>query len=541
MPTQASGPAEAPSAPRDDHASIGRRAGVVALGTLASRVLGAVRDAAVAAFYSVAATDAFVVAWTIPNTLRRVLGEGAVSAAIVPTFSEVRETQGREPATRYVAAITGAMLLILAAVSVIGILTSHYWTTLYAAGFRTDADKFDTTVLLTQLCFPYILLVGIAALGMGLLNAVGRFAVPAFAPALLNVAVIVAPFAFVPLAIALGLPTVTSLALATLVGGVLQMVVQFPSLRREGLLPMPVLDFRNPAVRKTLLLMLPLVLGSGIYQLNIMLSRLLSSYLPAGSPSFLYYAQRVVEIPQSMFALSMASAALPSLARQRNLGQHAEAHDTLRYSLRQSLFIAIPASVALVVLAEPVVCVLFGRGHFEDFSVRQTGLALACMAGSTWAVAVIHPLTRMYYAYNDTRTPVWCSALNLVAFLGTSVLLVNRFGHAAIALGTSAGSVVQLVGLWLMLPRKVGPIALGEVVRSALRCALASVVMGFVLYDVSRFGSWSTHDSFVRNALLLCGIVPFGIAVYAAACMLLRAPEIDELGRMLGRRLRRTS
>jgi putative peptidoglycan lipid II flippase len=525
-----------PAAENREHTAIARRAGVVAIGTLFSRVLGAVRDAAVAASFSVAATDAFFVAWTIPNTLRRVLGEGAVTAAIVPVFSEVRENEGAERARRYVAAINGTMLLLLAAVTVVGVLGSQLWTTLYAAGYRNDPAKFQLTVQLTEIVFPYILLIGMAALGMGLLNSVGRFGVAAFAPTLLNVAVILAPWLFVPVAIAFGLPTVASLAIATLVGGVLQVIVQWPELKREGLLPWPRLDFSDPAVQKTLKLMGPLVLGSGIYQLNIMLSRLFASFLPTGSQSFLYYAQRLVEIPQSLFALAVASAALPSLARMRNQAQHDEAKATLRYSLRLSLFVAIPASVALVVLAEPTIAVLFRRGEFGTFHVRETARALAWMAASTWAVATIHPITRMYYAYNDTRTPVWCSALNLAAFVAVSLAFHRQLGHGAIALGTSAGSIVQLAGLLWVLPKRIGKVGAAEVYRSAFRCTIGSAVMGFVVYDVAHFGRWDDPDAFGRNLAVYSGTVVFGAAVYAAACLLLRAPELHDLQTALRRR-----
>lgn len=520
----------------EERAAIARRAGIVAIGTLASRILGAVRDAAIAGYFRVADTDAFVVAWTIPNTLRRVLGEGAVSAAIVPIYNEVRETEGKARAQRYVAAISGVMLLLLSAVSALGVFTSSLWTTLYAAGYRADHAKWETTTLLTQLCFPYLLLVGFAALGMGILNSVGRFAVAAFAPALLNVAVILTPFLFTPIALSLGLPAVAGLAIATLAGGVLHVVVQFPALRREGLLPRPTLAFADPAVKKTLLLMVPLVLGSGIYQLNIMLSRLFASYLPAGAQSFLYYGQRLVEIPQGMFALAVASATLPNLARHKSLGQHDAAKATLRYSLRLSLFIAIPASVALVVLATPTIAVLFGRGEFTDVSVRQTARSLAWMAGSTWAVAAIHPITRMYYAYNDTRTPVWCSALNLVAFASVSFVGMRSYGHVAIAAATSAGAIAQLLGLLVMLPRRVGATGFAEVLRSSLRCLVASLAMGAVIYDVARVATWTQNGSPVRSLITYLAIVPFGALVYFAACSLLRSPELGELRSVLSRR-----
>jgi putative peptidoglycan lipid II flippase len=533
MPTA---PDDASQARANEQVTIARRAGVVAAGTLASRVLGAVRDAAVASYFAVSDTDAFYVAWTIPNTLRRVLGEGAVTAAIIPVFSEVQAREGQAGARRYVAAISGVMLIVLSLVSVLGVLTAPLWTTLYAAGYAADSSKFELAVTLTRWVFPYIGLVGLAALAMGISNSVGRFAVAAFAPALLNLVVIAAPWLFGAPVSWLGLPAITALAMATLVGGVLQLGVQLPELAREKLLPWPTLSPSDPAVRKTLTLMGPVVLGSGIYQLNIVFSRLFASYLPTGSQSFLYYAQRLVEIPQSLFALAVASAALPSLTRLRNAGDHESAYTALRYSLRISLFVAIPASVALVVLAEPTIAVLFRRGEFGTFHVRETAKALAYMAAATWAVAAIHPITRMYYAYNDTRTPMYCSALNLVAFVLVSLGLQASMGHAAIAAGTSAGSLVQLLALLLWLPRRVGPIGLSEVWGAALRSCAASAVMGAVIYDVARFGRWVDGAASLRNVAVYAFTVVFGVAVYAGACFIFRVRELEDLMRALRRK-----
>lgn len=529
-------PDDASHSSAKEQVTIARRAGVVAIGTLASRVLGAVRDAAVASYFAVGDTDTFYTAWTIPNTLRRVLGEGAVSAAIVPVFSEIEAREGRAGSRRYVAAISGMLTLVLGVVSVFGVLTARYWTTLYAAGYRANPARFELTVTLTRWVFPYIGLVGLAALGMGILNSVGRFGVPAFAPALQNLAVILAPWLFMAPARWLGLPAIGALALATLVGGVLQTIVQYPQLSRAGLLPLPRLTLRDPGVRKTLVLMGPVILGSGIYQLNMVFSRLFASYLPQGSQSFLYYAQRLVEIPQSLFALALASAALPTLVRHKAAGNHEQAKATLRYSLRISLFIAIPASVALVVLAEPTIAVLFRRGVFGDFAVRQTAHAMAWMAMSTWAVSAIFPLTRMYYAYNDTRTPVYCSTLNLLTFVAVSLGLRDAYGHVAIAAGTSAGSIVQLAALLFWLPRRVGPLGMSEVVLSAARASAASAVMAVVIYDLSAWGRFFDTSAWLRNVLVYGFMVTFGAAVYVACAVLFRSREVAEVTSALRRK-----
>lgn len=522
-----------------ENQAITRRAGLVALGTLASRLLGAVRDAVFAASFTVASTDAFFVAWTIPNTLRQLLGEGAVSAAFIPVFSEIDERDGRAAARRFYARFGGAMLALLVLVSALGVLTAPWWATAYAAGYKQDAAKFALTVQLTALVFPYIALAGWAALQAGVLNALGRFFVASISPSLLNVAFIAAPWLFVPLAIALGLPAIAALALAALAGGLLQVLAQIPSVRAAGMLARPELGVGDPAVRAGLLRMAPLLFGTGVYQLNILLSRLLASLLPAGSQSWLYYGQRLVEIPQGMLALAVASAALPSLARLVQRGEIEDAKATLRHSLGLALFFALPASVALAALALPTVTVLFGRGHFDPVSAAQTARALTFMALGVWAVASVQGVTRMFYAYGDTRTPVVCSALNLVCFVAVSLLAMGALEHAAIALANSVASVLQLGALLWALRRRAGALGLAGVVRSGLRSAGAALAMGLACAAVARLGRWERGGNDPLNLAVYCAAVASGLAVYLLVSYALRAPELRQVLAALRRKRRR--
>lgn len=517
-----------------------RRAGIVVLGTLGSRLLGAARDAVIAASFALGATDAFFVAWTIPNTLRRLLGEGAVSAAFIPVFTEIKEKSGEDAARDYTARFGGALATILVLVSALGVLTAPLWASLYGAGYRDDPETFGDLVLLTRLLFPYIFFAGLAALGMGALNAMGRFAVPAFAPALLNVALIAAPWLLVPVAMAAGQPAIVGLALGALLGGALQVLAQLPALRRVGMRPRLRPDFKDPQVRRSLALMAPLVLGTGVHQLNILLSRLLASFLPMGSQSFLYYGQRVVEIPQGMFAVAIASAALPSLAAQRSRGDQAGALSTFRYSLRLTLFVALPASAAIAALAEPIVGVLFGRGAFGPEHAQQTAACLVWLAAGVWAVAAIHPVVRMYHACGDTRTPVWASAVNLAVFLGVSLLGMGTHGHVAIAMGTSAAAAAQLLLLVLGLRRRVGPVGWGEVAASAARCALAGAGMGAVVGFGAGLFDWRGAGTRPLAFGALAVLVVAGASVYAAASQLLGSPEFRSLVASLRRRRRRS-
>lgn len=522
--------------PASERASLTRSAGIVALGTLVSRILGAARDMVIAATFPVAATDAFFVAFTIPNALRGLLADGAVSSAFLPVYSEVRAKEGDAAAKRFYAALTGAMLVILAIVTVLGVALAPAFVSAYAQGYADDPALFADTVTLTRIVFPYIFFMGAAALGTGVLNAHRKFAVPALAPALLNVALIAAPFVLVVPAVSLGLPPIASLAIAALVGGLLQMIAQWPTLVRIGLFQRPRLDLSDPRVRKALALLGPLAVGLGIYQINVMLSRLLTSYLPEGSQSYLYYGQRLVEIPQGMFALAIASAALPTLADLRNRGETAELVRVFAYALRSSLFVGVPATVLLAVLAEPTVSALFQRGAFDHADAVETARSLAWQGAGVWAIACVRVVVPVFYAHNDTRTPLVGSALNLIAFVALGVLLRGSMGHVGIAVAISAAGVVQLAALLVLLRRKLGQLGLRSVALSTVRIVVAAVAMAGCGWGVTRLGHWERGGNDLANlAIYGLAIVASGLA-YVLVLALLRAPEIDETLAALRRR-----
>lgn len=519
--------------------AIARRAGLVATGTLTSRLLGALRDAAIAMVFPVAATDAFFVAFTIPNALRVLLGEGAVGGAFVPVFSEVREKEGFDAAARFQSRLVAAMALVLFAVTLAGVALSPALVELYAAGFHDTPGRFEETVTLTRVVFPYIFLMGLSALATGALNAVRRFAAPAFAPALLNVALIASAFALVPAATAFGLPAVGALALGALIGGALQILAQLPSLRSAGLLRRPRLALRDPWVRKAFRLLLPLLLGLGVYQLNIMLTRQLASFLPEGSVSYLYYGQRLVEIPQGMFALAIASAALPTLSTLRARGDDEQVKEVFRYGLGLSLFVAVPSAVGLASLAEPVVSVFFGRGHFSPREVELTARSLVWMAAGIWSVASVRTIVPMFYAYNDTRTPVIGSAVNLVVFGVVAVTTMGPLKHVGLAMAVTAASIAQLFTLLALLRRRVGRLGLRKLAWSTLRVLLASVVMAAAIQGLLLALPFAPDARFLTRAISLSAALIGGAATYALAAWLLRVPELRALTGALARRFGR--
>lgn len=528
---------------RDASAAITSRAGIVAVGTLGSRVLGAVRDAVIAATFSVAQTDAFIVAWTIPNALRRLLGEGAISAAFVPVFTDLDELHGRERAVQFTRRFAGALLLALVVVSVIGVLAAPALTTFYAAGYRADPEKFALTRDLTAMVFPYVLFAGLAALLTGLLNAVGSFLLPAFSPALLNVALIAAPFTLVPVMVKLGYDSLIGLGVASLIGGALQVAVQIPAAQKRDVWRMPQLAFGDPDVRRSMGLMAPLLVGTGVYQANILLSRLLASFLPDGSQSYLYFAQRLVEIPQGMFAVAVASAALPSLARLHSQGAHEEALRAMRHSVKLTSFVALPCSAALIALAAPTVSVVFGRGAFGADDIDKTASALAWLSAGVLPIAAIQPVIRIFYAYGDTRSPVIASAINLVVFATSSVLLAPHLSHAAIACGSSLAGGVQLAFLLLRLrpqvrQRGLSGVGIADLAKAASKHALASVVLAGVAYSIASQGAWARGGNDLRNLAVYAGAVIASGLAFALASHALKTEELAQVTGALRRKTR---
>jgi len=533
------------SAPQEGIAAEGRhersrlvaRAGVVGAGTLASRVLGLVRDMALAALFDRDATDAWWVAFTIPNALRSLLGEGAVTSAVVPVLSEKLAREGDDAAKLFFARVRGASLVALVVVTALGMLFARPLTELFAAGYHDRPGEFARTVELTRVVFPYILLMGTAALGMAALNANRRFAVAAFAPGLLNVALIGA--AFTAPYLATGDP-VRALAYGALAGGVLQVVAQWPALRRLGYggRPQLVLD---ADVREVLRRIAPLTFGIGIYYVDLVLSRRFLSELGPGAQSYFSWAMRLCDFPQGIFVMALSTAALPSLSTLAAKGARGELAKTWAHGMGLAMFVAIPASAALVALGEPIVVALFQRGAFDANAAHETARALLWQGGAIWTVAAVRQTVPALYALGDTRTPVIVSALDLTAFIALAVGLRGPMGHVGISVAVAGSSAVQMVLLLVGLRRRLGTIEGGPLARSAARTLCASILGAVAGWGAARLltpegkaGAW------MRIVPGVAGMVAFG-AVFVLAAWGMRAPELEDIvgafrRRLLGRR-----
>ena len=514
-----------------------RRAGLVGVGILLSRFLGAVRDVVIAATFAVGLTDAFFMAFTIPNALRVLFGEGAASGAFVPVLTEAREKEGTERAATVFGGLVRVMVPVLGVVTVLGVLLAGPLVYAYASGF--DPQRFDLTVQMTRWVFPYIFLMGVAALVTAALHSRKSFTAPALSPALLNVALVLACLLMVPLLDSLGLPTWYALASGVLVGGALQVLAQWPTLRRLGFGLTAAGSHRDPYVRKAMRLLLPLLASLGVYQLNVIFARQFASHLGRGPVSWLWYAQRLVEIPQGMFALAIASAALPSLSEIVSRGDREEALALFRATLRMTLFVAIPSTVALGALALPIVAVLFGRGEFSPSDVQETAYGLVFQAAGIWAVASVRTVVPMFHAHNDTSTQVAASATNLVVFAALSWLLMDSMRHAGLTLAISLAALAQLGVLLALLRRRTGRLGLGRVVGAAARMGVASAVMGVLLIALTASRPWLSDALAPTQLGLLGAAVVLGGLVYLGVAHVLGVEEASTFTHGVLRRVRR--
>ena len=505
-----------------------RAVGVIGAATLASRVLGFVRDMVMArAFGAGPVTDAFFVAFRIPNLLRRLLAEGALSTAIIPVFTEYLERAGRAEFGRMVRAVTGVAIVVLCVVSGLGMLLAPWIVRVMAPGWADDPELIGLAGRLTTLMFPYLLLVGLAALAMGALNAQHRFFTAALGPAVLNVAMILSVLC---LAGRMS-PPVFSLAVGVLVGGAGQLLVQLPELARLGVPLRPSAEWSHPAVRLIAGRLWPAVFALAAVQVTVLVNTLLASLLPEGTVSYLYYADRVMEFPLGVFGIALATAALPSMAGQAARGEHRALIDMLGFSLRLSAFVALPAAVGLIALGHPIVRLLFERGEFTPADAVATTQALAGYAVGLPAFSATRIAAQTFYALGDTRTPVWAGLASVAANVVFALTLMWPLQHAGLALATSLSAYVNLLLLCWLLRRRLGPIGGRQIAGSLLRTGGASAaLLLWCVWAGARLGAGWAGAAWTAGALV------GGMLVYLLAAAALRAPELGALFGMLRRR-----
>nr|WP_320050452.1 murein biosynthesis integral membrane protein MurJ [uncultured Desulfuromonas sp.] len=519
-----------------DRKKITLAAGILSLATLISRFAGLARDMVIATLFGAGfGSDAFFMAFTLPNLLRRFFAEGSLTAAFVPTFSQVREQQGEDAAQRIMVLCWSLLVVVMVVVTMLGIILAPLLVQMIAHGFGDVAGKLELTVSLTRIMFPYIFFVSLLALLTGVLNVYGHYFVPAISPLVLNVAMISSALLFHRY---FALP-VEALAWGVIVGGVLQLVMTLPVLRRYGLHLGWQWSWRDSTLRRIVLLMVPGIAGVAIYQINVVVTRLLSSFLEQGSVSYLYYGQRLFEFPQGIFIVSLAQAVLPTMSRQAAGGQLDDVKHSLRYALSLIVLVTLPAGAGLIVCAEPIFSQLFMQGAFTFADVQQTAMALAAYAPGLVFVGISRVIVPTFYALQDTRTPVWISFWTLLANVAFGLLLMGPFQHVGLAAALTMSSVVNSMILLVMLRRKIGALGLQSLAITTLKALLACGVMVLVVHQVLGFGHWSAGLS-LENAIILTLAVSGGVISYLLVGRVVRIAELKELQLLLQRKLRRS-
>jgi putative peptidoglycan lipid II flippase len=508
-----------------------RAAGIVGIFTFLSRILGLVRDILIAKLFgSGMAADAFFVAFRIPNLLRRLFAEGSFSVSFIPVFTEYLQNRSKEEAFFLARVVLTFSVLILTVVSIAGIIFSPLIVRIIAPGFGGMGEKYALTVLLTRIMFPYIFLVSVLALFMGILNSLRHFAAPAIAPVFLNLSMIAALLFLSPYMRVL----TVGLSMAVIGGGILQVALQIPFLMQRGLSFVPGWNPGHPALRKIGVLMLPTLFGSAIYQINQLVGTLLASLLREGSVSYLYYADRLVQFPLGVFAIAISTAVLPSLSREAADGDLDGLKKTLSHALRLTMFITIPAMVGLIVLRQPIIRLLFQRGAFDSFTTIMTARALLYYSLGLWAFAGLRVFVSAFYSLQDTRTPVKVAVVAMFANIGLSLALMGPLKHGGLALALSLASTLQLFMLIFLLRKRLGGIEGSVIVSSMIRSFLCSFIMGVSIYFLALkilFGNFAQGVFGLAIGVLVT--IGAGVVIYIISAKVLGCQELSSLVKTL--------
>jgi putative peptidoglycan lipid II flippase len=524
---------EAPVKAAGERARIARAAGLVSSLTLLSRLLGLVREQVFAALLGAGYhSDAFRIGFRIPNLLRDLFAEGALSAAFVPTYARVLKEEGREGASRLANRVLTVLAVLLGLLVVLGIVFAGPIVSVLAPGFEAVPGKAELTVLLTRVMMPFLPLVSFAAVAMGMLNAEERFGTPALSPALFNVVTIL----WAGLLWALGLPirmVVIGWAIGTLLGGLAQFLVQVPALHRTGWRPRPDWAPRDPGLLRIARLMAPATVGLAAVQVNIFVNSIFASHQP-GAISWLDYAFRILYLPIGLFGVALGTIATAGLARRAADDDMDGLRRTLRQSLSMLAFLTIPATVGLMVLGGPVVRLLYERGRFAPSDTAATATALFLYSFGLVGYTGVKVLAPAFYALDAPRVPLVASGLAVLTNLAVVVTGFAHLGFRAVALGTALGSLLNALVLALTFERKLGGLLGHGLLRPILRMALAAAAMGAL--------AWACNTGLERavgthglRAQVVTGLVPVvvGVLVYALLTRALRVPEAEAVGEMV--------
>ena len=530
-----------PGPPQVAPPRLAKSAGVIGAATMTSRILGLVRDTVMAALFGAGDhMDAYLVAFRIPNLVRDLFAEGAMSAAFVPTFTRTLTLEGRERAWRLGSMVINALVLATLTVVVVGLVFASPITTAFAGKYAAVPGKLELTVMLTRIMFPFLTMVALAAAFMGMLNSLHRFFVPAFSPAMFNVGSILCTLGLVPVMPLIGLPAIVAPAIGVLVGGMLQAGVQWPSLRAEGFRYRPGLDIRDDGLRQVLVLMGPGVVGLAAVQVNLLVNTILATNEGTGAVSYLGYAFRLMYLPIGLFGVSIATASLPTLSRQAARNDLIEMRVTISRGLRMMLMLTVPATVGLIALATPIVALIFERGRFSTVDTANTAAALMFYAPGLVGYSAVKMAVPSLYALKDSRTPMMVSITTVILNLGLNIELVQVMSFRGLALGTAISAICNAAILLWVLRGRLGGLDGGRVGLAMSKIAVASALMGLAAWGTD----WTIATGLPSHVLPVLALrvgasIGVGVVVLDIAARAIHIEEFMEARATVVSRLKR--
>ena len=525
--------------PSTDTGKIARSAGTVSVAVMCSRVLGLVREQVFAIMFGAGfAYDSFVVAFRIPNLLRDLFGEGALSSAFVAVFTEYDETRGEEATWKLAGNVLVFIAVLLSIITLLGIVFAKPIIMLLAPHYAKVAGKVELTRLLTVIMFPFLVFISLSAVVMGILNTKGRFFIPAMASSFFNVGSIVGGVGLAFVFPRFGQPAIMGMAVGTLIGGLLQLSGQLPALFRAGFAFRPRLDLGDPGLRKVLRLMVPAVVGLSATQINIFINTNFASSLQQGSVSWLNYAFRLVQFPIGVFGVAVSVATLPVISRYAANKDFTSLKETYVSAQTMGFVLTIPATVGLYMLAEPIVRVIFQHGVFTSFDTARTAEALAFYSLGLCAYSAVKIIVPVFYALNDTRYPVIGSFLAVCANIVTILLTIGRFQHRAIALSTSCSMAFDFLFLSVALYRKISGYSLAYLFNGLGKVLAASALMGAWLAFFSPWLSARIGQGTLGGLVGLLLSIGSSAVLYGGLLYMLRLKELAVITEKIGARLR---
>jgi putative peptidoglycan lipid II flippase len=510
-----------------DHDKIAKSTGVVSSATLLSRVMGLMREQVFAYLFGAGyATDAFIAAFRIPNLLRDLFAEGALSSAFIPVFTDHLTNQGKEKAWELANLILNLLLVTLCVLVILGIIFAPYLVEIIAPGFSHEAGKQELTTLLSRIMFPFLLLVALAALVMGILNTFRHFGIPAVAPTMFNLGMIAGGIILSPYVH----PPIMSMAIGVLVGGLGQFAIQLPSLRKIGFKYHFAINFHHPGVKRILWLMAPATLGLASTQVNIFVNTLIASFLPQGSVSYLSYSFRLMQFPIGMFGVAVATVTFPIVSEHAARKDISRLISTFTSSLKLVFFLTIPSAVFLAVASQPVISVLFQHGRFHYLDTLATSQALIFYCIGLFAYSSVRLTASTFYSMADTKTPVKTSLIAVAVNIVLNLALMKPLGFRGLAAAASVSAMVNLFLLLFILDRRIGPLDRKDIWETFFKILSSAFFMGIVLWIYLRFFGVNLQTSglFPKIGELIV-ILILGLVSYTVVSYLLKLKELDRI------------